>query len=419
MATVRIYSVAELLGTTSQEVVALLKRDHGIEVKSASSTIEEVVARQFVERMARQRGVTLPSGDLFAETPAHKPKKAEGGRKTEPAKKPEPPKPIAPSLPPPRLVKTIRPKPAEDEAHVAEPPAETPEADAPEAAPVAAAEPPPPVVEKPAAPARLVPARTRLVVEETRPIEVSAVPTPAEPQARAKPAPPGARARGAGTRGAGGRDRPGSIAGCDCLPEARSSGGSRIEAAGRRAGRRQARDSGKPGSPAPRASSGSCEANGARPGGRARAADAAACSRGPTAGDAAGRPPRAAPDAAPRRRHTAAAGTSAHAEDRAAAGLQADRSAGRPDWPGRPAGGATGNAAAGCRRTSASGRGQAWHVSAAARFRSRGTQTTAFAAGSPGVSAAPGRPGAAARGQAVPAAAPDGRPAGCAHRSAP
>ena len=45
MGTVRIYRVAELLGTTSQEVTALLKRDHGIDVKSASSTIEEVVAR--------------------------------------------------------------------------------------------------------------------------------------------------------------------------------------------------------------------------------------------------------------------------------------------------------------------------------------------------------------------------------------
>jgi predicted transcriptional regulator len=49
LATVRIYKVAELLGTTSQEVSALLKRDHGIDLKSASSTIEEVVARQFVE----------------------------------------------------------------------------------------------------------------------------------------------------------------------------------------------------------------------------------------------------------------------------------------------------------------------------------------------------------------------------------
>ena len=65
MATVRIYKVAELLGTTSQEVTALLKRDHGIEVKSASSTIEEVVARQFVDRLARQRSISLPSGDIF------------------------------------------------------------------------------------------------------------------------------------------------------------------------------------------------------------------------------------------------------------------------------------------------------------------------------------------------------------------
>ena len=70
MATVRIYKVAELLGSTSQEVLALLKRDHGIELKSASSTIEEVVARSFVERIARQRGISLPSGDMFAETPA-------------------------------------------------------------------------------------------------------------------------------------------------------------------------------------------------------------------------------------------------------------------------------------------------------------------------------------------------------------
>ena len=62
MATVRIYKVAELLNTSSQEVMALLKRDHGIEVKSASSTIEEVVARQFVDRLARQRNVVLPTG---------------------------------------------------------------------------------------------------------------------------------------------------------------------------------------------------------------------------------------------------------------------------------------------------------------------------------------------------------------------
>ena len=77
MATVRIYRVAELLGSTSQEVLALLKRDHGIELKSASSTIEEVVARSFVERVARQRNIALPGGDMFAETPVP----AKGGKK--------------------------------------------------------------------------------------------------------------------------------------------------------------------------------------------------------------------------------------------------------------------------------------------------------------------------------------------------
>ena len=47
MATIRIYKVAEVLGIPSQEVIDLLKREHGIEAKSASSTIEEIVARQF------------------------------------------------------------------------------------------------------------------------------------------------------------------------------------------------------------------------------------------------------------------------------------------------------------------------------------------------------------------------------------
>src|SRR5262245_16867498 len=91
LATVRIFKIAELLGTTSQEVTALLKRDHGIEVKSASSTIEEVVARQFVDRLSKQRNIQLPSGNIFAETPAAK------GKKPTPAKKaPEPVKPAAP-----------------------------------------------------------------------------------------------------------------------------------------------------------------------------------------------------------------------------------------------------------------------------------------------------------------------------------
>ena len=97
MATVRIYKVAELLDTTSQEVLALLKRDHGIELKSASSTIEEVVARSFVERVARQRNISLPGGDMFAEHPVP----AKGGKKAPVLKKPEPPKPEPVPPPPP------------------------------------------------------------------------------------------------------------------------------------------------------------------------------------------------------------------------------------------------------------------------------------------------------------------------------
>jgi translation initiation factor IF-2 len=132
LATVRIYKVAELLGTTSQEVLALLKRDHGIELKSASSTIEEVVARSFVERLARQRSISLPSGDMFAEHAV--PAKA-AAKKAPAPKKAEPPKPTVPVLGPPRLVKTIKPQPP------AAVPTEV-------VAPVAVAPPPPPVVER-------------------------------------------------------------------------------------------------------------------------------------------------------------------------------------------------------------------------------------------------------------------------------
>ena len=214
MSTVRIYKVAELLGTTSQEVTALLKRDHGIEVKSASSTIEEVVARQFVDRLAKQRRITLPTGDIFAETPVQK------GKKPAPAKKaPEPQKPAAPVLPPPRLVKTakpavvappVEPEPVVEEApppppveapvHVPEPvveaavvvpveppppppapPVEEPIAEPEPAAPVAAApvEPAPaPAPPKPhVAPGRIVPPTIRLRIEEQRPT----TPTPPLP----------------------------------------------------------------------------------------------------------------------------------------------------------------------------------------------------------------------------------------------
>jgi translation initiation factor IF-2 len=103
MATVRIYKVAELLNTSSQEVIALLKRDHGIEVKSASSTIEEVVARQFVERLARQRNIAVPTNASFADTPVAAKGRKPAGKASEPAK------PAAPSLPPPRLVKSAKP----------------------------------------------------------------------------------------------------------------------------------------------------------------------------------------------------------------------------------------------------------------------------------------------------------------------
>ena len=119
MATVRIYKVAELLGVASQEVLALLKSDHGIELKSASSTLEEVVARSFVERVARQRNIDVPGGDMFSDKAAAK---AKGGKKAALAKKAEPPKPTAPVLGPPRLVKTIRPPtppPAEETANAA------------------------------------------------------------------------------------------------------------------------------------------------------------------------------------------------------------------------------------------------------------------------------------------------------------
>jgi translation initiation factor IF-2 len=160
MATVRIYKVAELLNTSSQEVIALLKRDHGIEVKSASSTIEEVVARQFVDRLARQRNITVPSNASFADTPAAVVK----GRK--PAGKPEPAKPVAPALPPPRLVKSAKPAaPPPGHEEPAAPPATL------EAVPG-----PPPVAEAPSV-------HGQQAHPELEPVAVEAEPvTPSEPE---------------------------------------------------------------------------------------------------------------------------------------------------------------------------------------------------------------------------------------------
>ncbi len=173
MATVRIYKVAELLNTSSQEVMALLKRDHGIEVKSASSTIEEVVAREFVSRMARQRGLNVPSNASFADTPA-----AARGRKPA-GKAPEPPKPAAPSLPPPRLVKSAKP-PAEV---VVAPPA------APEAVLVPPPAPPPAVVEPEPEPA-IEPPVVAEAVPEPPPAPAAPAPVSEEAVAAAPPPPP-------------------------------------------------------------------------------------------------------------------------------------------------------------------------------------------------------------------------------------
>src|SRR5689334_17982181 len=110
LSTVRIYKVAELLDITSSDVLALLKKNHGIELKSASSTLEEIVARQFVERQAKERGITLPKGDMFSEAAVKQVKTAAKG-KVVPGKKgaaspaAEPPRPAAPTLGPPRLIK--------------------------------------------------------------------------------------------------------------------------------------------------------------------------------------------------------------------------------------------------------------------------------------------------------------------------
>jgi len=218
LATVRIYKIAELLDTTSQEIVALLKRDHGIEVKSASSSVEEIVARQFVERMATKRGIKLPSGDIFAEGAAAKGKKPATAHKVQP-----PPPPPRPSLPPPRLVKTVKPvhPAAEPEEHPAETieaqdgheapgaaepgyeaaePADAPEApasaqaaqvehDTPPAPPVAAE----PVVPPAAVPAAEAPAEAPAVhapADTVGPTTVAAAAPAAPPAAAAPPARP-------------------------------------------------------------------------------------------------------------------------------------------------------------------------------------------------------------------------------------
>jgi len=156
LSTVRIYKVAELLNTTSQEVLALLKKAHGIELKSASSTLEEIVARQFVDRLAKQRNITLPKGDIFSEQATQAVKSAAKSKATAARKgtaAPEPAKPAVPTLGPPRLIKKAKPaEPLPDEHQVDEPFDEQEPVTAPvfeHVEPVVAA--PEPVAEEPAA----------------------------------------------------------------------------------------------------------------------------------------------------------------------------------------------------------------------------------------------------------------------------
>ncbi len=194
MATVRIYKVAELLGLTSQEAMSLLKADTGIDVKSASSSIEEIVARQFVERHARKRQVALPTGPLFADTPvARRP-----GGKGKPA--PEPPKPPA-AVMRPRLITTIKPPTEAADGAGLESPAEEPTPMAPDAEPA-------PVVAEAAAPAPEPAEEIHAAAPEAgeasaeAPAVVSPEPATEAPAAAAappsSPPPPAAPARPAG-----------------------------------------------------------------------------------------------------------------------------------------------------------------------------------------------------------------------------
>jgi translation initiation factor IF-2 len=212
LSTVRIYKVAELLNTTSQEVLALLKKNHGIELKSASSTLEEIVARQFVDRLSKQRGITLPKGDMFSEQAVKAVKTAAKG-KAAPGKKgaalpaPEPPKPAVPTLGPPRLIKKVRPVEAPTVEEAAPPAgeaaAESPQFDTPMAAAPAAEAPPvaePPAPVEAAEPAsdmpeavreksgRFVPPSIRLRVEEPGKAPPSA--PPLQPKRQVVPQPP-------------------------------------------------------------------------------------------------------------------------------------------------------------------------------------------------------------------------------------
>ena len=159
----------------------LLKREHGIEVKSASSTIEEIVARQFAERVARERQIELPRGQIFSGTTARR-TTAKKGRSAKHAT-PEPPKAATPQLGPPRLIKSAKAArqtveesteataevdaPTETTAGPTEPAATDTPATPPPAETLAVAE----VTPSPAPPAEPVKAAEVKSVEDVKPVE--------------------------------------------------------------------------------------------------------------------------------------------------------------------------------------------------------------------------------------------------------
>ena len=115
MAKIRLYQIAQALGIETQEVVDLLRSRHGIDVKSASSTVEEIVARQFTQRVARDRQIHLSGGSLFSQRPVAR----RGGKRMAP---PTEAAPAKPKLGPPRLIKSAKAAraAAEAEARAAE-----------------------------------------------------------------------------------------------------------------------------------------------------------------------------------------------------------------------------------------------------------------------------------------------------------
>jgi translation initiation factor IF-2 len=106
LATIRIYKVAEILDLPSQEVIELLKREHGIDLKSASSTIEVIVARQLADRLVKEKRIKSLPEHSFSRTSARKISAKKGRAAKQVAT--EPVKPTAPQLGPPRLIKSAK-----------------------------------------------------------------------------------------------------------------------------------------------------------------------------------------------------------------------------------------------------------------------------------------------------------------------